>query len=207
EELTSMSTSGGPDGFSRVMLNLIPSGWFYLEQVNYCSLFDEFLLPAIDVQQRRVLPSYVKVTSDKLDRSLSHSGPGLFLRHRYFASLLLPALSRIGQKTAFNQTGIDLLATACALERYRLAKGAFPESLNQLTPEFMEKLPHDIITGGPLKYRRVDKQFVLYSVGWNEIDDGGICGPPRDAADDLPIRPGGRDANQLNEGDWVWSPP
>ena len=50
-----------------------------------------------------------------------------------------------------------------------------------------EKLPHDIIGGQPLKYHRTaDARFVLYSVGWNEKDDGGV--------------PGKAGA----EGDWVW---
>jgi hypothetical protein len=38
----------------------------------------------------------------------------------------------------------------------------------------MQKMPHDLITGAPLIYRRTpDGQFILYSVGWNEKDGGG----------------------------------
>ncbi len=44
---------------------------------------------------------------------------------------------------------------AIALERYRLAHGEFPESLDALAPQFMEKIPHDIINGQPLHYRRL----------------------------------------------------
>jgi hypothetical protein len=34
-------------------------------------------------------------------------------------------------------------------------------------------LPKDAITGESYRYRRTDDgQFVLYSVGWNEKDDG-----------------------------------
>ena len=50
----------------------------------------------------------------------------------------------------------------------------------------IEKLPHDIINGQPLHYRRTDDgQFVLYSVGWDEKDDGGVPVPypPRGLAD------------------------
>ena len=72
------------------------------------------------------------------------------------------------------QASIDLARVACALERYRLAHGEYPETLDALTPQFIEKLPHDIINGQPLHYRRTDDgKFVLYSVGWNEKDDGG----------------------------------
>ena len=65
-------------------------------------------------------------------------------------------------------------AVAGALERYRLTHDSYPETLDTLAPQFIAKLPHDIINGQPLKYRRMqDGLFVLYSVGWNETDDGG----------------------------------
>ncbi len=66
---------------------------------------------------------------------------------------------------------------ACGLERYRLAEGRYPESLEGLRPRFCDELPHDVIGGQPLKYRRTaETQFVLYSIGWNEKDDGGVAG-------------------------------
>jgi hypothetical protein len=89
-------------------------------------------------------------------------------------------------------------ALACALERYRLAQGQYPEDLNALVPRFVALLPHDIINGQPLKYRRTDHgQFILYSVGWNEKDDGGVVAtikadPPR---------------QDILQGDWVWQYP
>jgi hypothetical protein len=45
--------------------------------------------------------------------------------------------------------------------------------LDALVPQFIEKLPHDIIGGQPLHYRLMDdEKFLPYSVGWNEKDDG-----------------------------------
>ena len=50
-----------------------------------------------------------------------------------------------------------------------------------------------MIGGQPLNYRReADGQFVLYSVGWNEKDDGGVAGIDKDGAADTP------------SGDWIW---
>ncbi len=58
----------------------------------------------------------------------------------------------------------------------RLVHGSFPESLDALAPQFIAKVPHDLIGGEPLKYRRAaDGAFMLYSVGWNEKDDGGVA--------------------------------
>jgi len=82
---------------------------------------------------------------------------------------------------------------ACALERYRLTHQQYPETLDALVPSYIERLPGDFINGEPLKYRRAeDGNFLLYSVGWNETDDGGKA-----VAD--PAHP-----ESLKEGDWVW---
>jgi hypothetical protein len=60
---------------------------------------------------------------------------------------------------------------------------------------FAEKLPHDIIGGQPLHYRpTADGKFLLYSVGWNEADDGGKESPHNQY--------GG--ITDYTQGDWVW---
>ena len=91
------------------------------------------------------------------------------------------------------QTQVNECEIACALERYRLKRKAYPEALDDLVPQFVNKLPHDLINGRPLTYRRTDNgRFVLYSVGWNETDDGG------------------QDVSRLKhpetfkDGDWAW---
>ena len=61
-------------------------------------------------------------------------------------------------------------------------------------PEFITQLPHDVITGQPLNYRRTDdNQYLLYSVGWNQTDDGGVPG----------LTKSGEAIDQMT-GDWVW---
>ncbi len=117
---------------------------------------------------------------------------GAFIRHRVFATMMLPALFRVPEKTAFAQTEVDLMTVACALERYRLAERTYPEQLASLAPRFMVAVPHDIINGQPLKYRRTASgKFVLYSVGWNEKDDGGVTALGKDGHLDR------------NHGDWA----
>jgi len=68
----------------------------------------------------------------------------------------------------------------------------------------MEKVPHDIINGEPLHYRlSTTGQFTLYSVGWNETDDGGVVGYAEKSSprDESPSRV------DINKGDWVWRYP
>jgi len=57
-------------------------------------------------------------------------------------------------------------------------------------------VPTDVIGGESLKYRQTqDGQFILYSVGWDEMDDGGKV---------VRKSNGGVD---LEKGDWVWQYP
>jgi hypothetical protein len=107
-------------------------------------------------------------------------------------------LEKAVQKFAYAQEVTDLARIACALERYHLAHGNYPETLDTLTPQFLKTVPHDVIGGQPLKYRRTeDDQFVLYSVGWNEKDDGGTVALSKGKSHSVDIR----------NGDWVWRYP
>ena len=93
------------------------------------------------------------------------------------------------QTTAHNQAMVNEAEIACALERYHHAHGEYPKTLEALVPQYIEKLPHDIIGGQPLHYCRTsDGKFLLYSVGWDERDDGGTPGTLHDPS----------------QGDWVW---
>ncbi len=177
------------DFMSQTAFQLIPAGWFDQNKVSLCRLQERYFLPAVNLQERVVSPGAVQKADPVLER----------LRPRpydMFSRLLVPALGGAVQRFAYAQTSVDLARIACALEEYRLANGQFPETLAALAPKYLEKLPHDVINGQPLKYRRTDDgQFILYSVGWNQTDDGGKVALTR----------GGR--LELKKGDWVWRYP
>ncbi len=63
------------------------------------------------------------------------------------------------------------LRLALALRAFQLEKGRLPEALEALTPEYLEVLPEDPVTGLPLKWNR--ETGAIYSVGSDERDDGG----------------------------------
>jgi hypothetical protein len=181
-------------GFSgqSAVLAAVPSGWFYLERVNYNRALQDYLLPAFDVPDHRVNPDARSRAAAQFQELSGNPWLARVLRHQFFCGGLLPGLSHVLLRTALAQTGVDCAALACALERYRLARGQFPESLGALVPEFISQLPQDVINGQPLHYRCTpDGQYVLYSVGWDATDDGGV------------ISHGG---NQMT-GDWVWRLP
>lgn len=174
----------------RALFRLMPAGWFDQNKLSLCSLQETCFLTAVDRERRLIPPARIQQSSAIL--SQLKSSP-----YGFFARLLLPALTRTAERCARAQTAADLARVACALEQYRLAEGQFPETLAALAPAFIEKLPHDIINGWPLNYRGTeDGQFVLYSVGWNESDDGGR----------IELTKSGRTVDP-DKGDWVWRYP
>jgi len=65
--------------------------------------------------------------------------------------------------------------TVISLLRYRAAKGAFPDTLATLVREgYLGGLPEDPCGEGPLVYRRMGGDFILYSRGSDRDDDGGV---------------------------------
>ena len=60
---------------------------------------------------------------------------------------------------------IEVAATALAVQRYRLAHRELPETLDHLVPVYLAAVPADPFDGAPLRYRRTDRGFVVYSVG------------------------------------------
>jgi hypothetical protein len=62
---------------------------------------------------------------------------------------------------------------ALAAERFRLAQGRLPDSLNALMPNYLPELPIDPFDGQPLKFRATDEGITIYSIYENEQDDEG----------------------------------
>jgi len=90
------------------------------------------------------------------------------------AQLMAPVFLGIG-----GAVGDDLAQRRCLLAAVRAleakhATGVYPAGLPVAGPDSID--PH---TGTPLSYRRTRKGFVVYSVGQDKIDDGGV---PRDPA-------------------------
>jgi tetratricopeptide (TPR) repeat protein len=190
-ELFNMTSGTGASSGPPFISSLIPTGWFYQNRLGCARMVVEYYIPVADVNQQTVSPAAVRHADEVLRVETKGTTP-----YNILERMLLPALGNAVKKFAYAQSSVDLARVAIALERYRLAHGEYPESLNALAPQFMEKVPRDVIGGGPLKYRRTsDGQFVLYSIGWNERDDGGVVGLTKGGATDI------------NQGDWVWRYP
>ena len=66
---------------------------------------------------------------------------------------------------------------AVALRRCRMKHGSYPDTLDVLAPEFLDRLPVDPFSGKLPVYRREGGGFVIYSVGPEGKDHGGVENP------------------------------
>jgi hypothetical protein len=179
------------------LFNQVPRGWVFQNMATHaklsCSIYDSLF----DANQL-VTPRLADQTSKRVFAELEHKS-----MFNLLSRIGLPNYSKALQTFARNQTLANQAQIVCALERYRLAHGEYPVTLDALVPQFIEKLPHDIIGGQPLHYHRSDDplspnsgasggRFLLYSIGWNETDDGGVTGKDKSGNEDK------------TQGDWVW---
>lgn len=86
---------------------------------------------------------------------------------------LWPAIARTLQIDIRCLAHARATQTALAVERYRLAEGHLPQSLNNLVPAYLEAVPADPFNGQDIKYRVRKSGFVIYSVGEDLSDEGG----------------------------------
>ncbi len=196
---------GQPEGGSPVQPNfagywVVPSGWFYREQISYHRMFDQYIMAALPTEAGKFDPALIQAKGAAMTGELhrEHRPSKAILRHRILSNLLLPALEKAMHRACQAQAFTDLALTACVLERHRLVQGSYPESLSALAPEFASAVRPDPMSGKPFHYTRTaDGRFRLWSVGWNGKDDGG----------EIVLRePGKKDVN-FEQGDWIWPVP
>ncbi len=163
-----------------VLGRLLPRGWLYQNAVSKADL-DFGSTARLGSASQLVFPDKIETLNKKV-HALSHWAP-----YSFATPLFSPNWIKAFQTTAHNQTLVNQALIACALERFRLAHGQYPARLDALVPQFVDKIPHDVIGGQPPRYRRAaDGTFVLYSIGWSGRDGGGARGKSN------------------AEGDWVW---
>ena len=167
----------------RVTYGLMPQGWVF-QNIRVATELNQKILDALAQSDEQIYPKKIEQANLAMSSVVEH-----WTVFRLLASIAVPNFTKAFQTYARNQTGANQAQIVCALERYHLARGGYPEALDALTPQFMDKIPVDIIGGEPLHYRRTnDGKFLLYSVGWNETDDGGS----------------GNGSWDVKTGDWVW---
>lgn len=161
----------------------------------------------------RAYDAYLDEAEASLHVPLREAPPAVAARERWFASPLArvrygpliacaPSISTLrvdAERYLGRQEG---LVAAISLELYRRHHGGqYPATLDVLVPQWLPTVPADRITGEPVRYRVVNGEPRVYSVGADRKDDGGEAEEKaRDVARwDVP-------AGAAPKGDWVLYP-
>jgi hypothetical protein len=168
-----------------IMLDVLPRGYWRQNQVTYNKLADLQLEPSS-------APGVAGRGDDNVSKEKERLSSGPILQYRSF----LARMAFHGASSRFFRwhAQIGALRLSCALARYRHRHGDFPETIDTLVPEWIDAIPHDVMDGQPLRYRRsADGACEIWSVGDNRIDEGGKTDP--------------KQKNFSKQPDWVWSIP
>lgn len=85
------------------------------------------------------------------------------------SSMLLPAYAKLMSKQTVAVASIDTARLVLSTERFRGLHGKLPTDLNEIRS--VADVPNDPFTGLPLKYIRLPKGYVVYSLGPDRFDD------------------------------------
>jgi hypothetical protein len=187
-----------PDVFS-FAVHVLPDGWF---DGNIAAIaewrFDYGIKPLRDAGFPELLAKQDELTAlvdderSHLDRRLGET----------LALIAMPAVRNVCYKVVYMQCVLNEAIAACALERYRIEHGDYPDTLEEANRAGEKRIPPDVISGKAMGYRRTgDGRYALWCVGFDGKDDGGKRA--LDAAN--PERT--RFADPGYAGDWVWDFP
>lgn len=116
------------------------------------------------------LPTWEMLSAvETLEKSVRDESP--------FSGALVGASAKIGQAAARVEATLTCAYTAVAMERFHLAKGRWPQKLDELVPQYLAEVPRDPFDGAPLRMARQGTAVIVYSVSLDKLDQGGILLP------------------------------
>jgi hypothetical protein len=150
----------------RAAETLWPSGWLNEDKAAYIGFIQRYIDA---VNHPKELPS----TLGDIEASLTTRTVWNKIKNPIL-SAVLPAILGAVKTIAATQTTLRSLATACAVERYRMAHGRLPSTLEDLVPAFLPSVPTDPLTGKPLCYKPSESSsYLIYGTGWDQTDNAG----------------------------------
>lgn len=105
---------------------------------------------------------------------------------------------------AKEKVALDLLLLRLALQAHKLESGAYPSTLNALKWRYLTKVPTDEFADGkPFGYVVTGKNYRLWSIGPDLVDDGGKPTPWRDGTTSASSNKHWPPIMLERKGDWV----
>lgn len=129
---------------------------------------------------------------ERIDAEEGREHASVYTKVRYpLVGLLTPALTRFVRQFHEASMRRDAAVMAMGAELHRRRHGAYPASPDQLVPELLPRVPLDRYDNQPLRFKQVNGSPVIYSIGRDRTDNGGVFEPGRSGtpSPDLPLWP------------------
>jgi hypothetical protein len=117
-------------------------------------------------------------------RYLSRVGEESTKRRRTLSGQTMSAYAAVPFHEAEAIAHQRIVALVLALESFRNETGLLPEQLDVLLPRYLTEVPEDPFLGMALAYRRTEQGYVVYSVGRDREDNGGLEKKDKKKSDD-----------------------
>ncbi len=137
-------------------------GFYHRDMLGYINLLQDYI-EALELPEGERMATY-----EAIDEEFSRGERG-----GLFTRMFTPALMRTYQLEVRNVAHRRVTQTALAAQRFRLAQGRLPKTLDELVPTYLDAVPIDPFDNQPLRYRLLETGFVVYSIGDDGSDDGG----------------------------------
>jgi len=186
-----------PPAFVRWLFRLVPGGWYDANAAAITELnYDHSVKPLRDGGFPELLSQTKGVQAIVDDQNL-HPIRNLNLMLAFQAT---GAFAGVNYKVIYTQSVENEAIAACALERYRIEHGAYPDTLEAANHPGEPPIPLDILSGKPMGYRKTpDGRYILWCVGPSGVDHGGKRVLDQHHPEHTNF------SAPAYQGDWVWS--
>ncbi|MFC1525068.1 hypothetical protein ACFL5I_01635 [Planctomycetota bacterium] len=147
----------------------------------YCLKLTKELIFLSKLLYYEAKPKFESIKNEIPAPSLSHLDVNWFCPSRSSLPVLVHGSSL--DKQACYEAWVGAGRLALSLRIYNLQKGLYPDSLSALVPDIIPELSKDPFTGKDYIYKKEGDGFIVYSLGENLKDDGGVVEEDKDKGD------------------------
>jgi hypothetical protein len=152
-----LSASGSGWSLQNTFLRISPAGWVRRNQAHHARLLQAYI-DAMDPLNHRVDLNQIHEANITLDRLTARWSP-----HTALVRFVTPNFSKAAITVLRNETRARQATVACAIKRFQIQNNRIPDSLAELVPAFIDRIPEDLFTGKPMTYDRNSDGWKLSS--------------------------------------------
>lgn len=166
----SMLNGGEIEKFLNYIWWLVPRGVVKDQCVRYL----DFMTAMIDYAKLPPHEGRVRIRDhyNAFEKELKGGGMFAYVQN-FLLELLVPLLDTSYIQYLVGSQRLILAHTVLALERFRLERGTLPETLDELVPEYIDRVPDDCFSSGKIRYLKDAKGYTVWSVSADGVDNGG----------------------------------